>query len=72
MDLQNDNPFRLNFKNLDAATKEKPEQRLRGEVEQKIGTEIKVCATENLLDYNELLDEIAIKNLYRHSFTFTI
>ena len=72
MDMNNHNPFRLNFNNLDAVTQEKLMQRSQDEVEQKSGTEMKAYAMENHLDYNELLEEEAIKNGYNHTFKFTI
>ncbi|WP_350292667.1 hypothetical protein [uncultured Croceitalea sp.] len=40
------------------------------EVERKCGTEMKAYAKENHLDYQEILEEEAIKNLYHYKFKF--
>ncbi len=42
------------------------------EVEQKCGSEMKAYAKENHLDYTEILEEEAIKNLYNYKFMFNI
>ena len=72
MNINLDIPFRLNFNNLDGETQEKLMQQSRHEVEQKCGADIKVYTRENHLDYETLLEEEAIKNLYNHKFKFTV
>jgi len=72
MDINIDIPFRLNFNNLDEETQEKLMQQSKHEVEQRFGAEIKTYAQENDLDYGQLLEEEAIKNLYNHKFKFTV
>jgi len=72
MDINIDIPFRLNFNNLDRETQEKLMQQSKQEVEQKFGEDLKKYAAENYLDYDLLLEEEAIKNLYNHKFKFTI
>ena len=72
MDIHIDIPFRLNFNNLDLETQEKLMQQSKQEVELKFGEDLKTYATENYLDYDSLLEEEAIKNLYNHTFKFTI
>ena len=72
MNINLDIPFRLNFNNLDGETQEKLMQQSRYEVEQQCGADIKVYARENHLDYETLLEEEAIKNLYNHKFKFTV
>ena len=72
MDITIDIPFRLNFNNLDRETQEKVMQQSKQEVEQKIGEDLKKYSAENYLDYDSLLEEEAIKNLYNHKFKFTI
>ena len=72
MDIQIDIPFRLNFNNLDLETQEKLMQQSKYEVELKFGEDLKKYADENYLDYDSLLEEEAIKNLYNHKFKFTI
>lgn len=72
MDINIDIPFRLNFNNLDADTQERLMEQSKREVEQKCGTDMKEYAKENHLDYQEILEEEAIKNLYNYKFMFTI
>ena len=72
MDIHIDIPFRLNFNNLDLETQEKLMQQSKQEVELKFGEDLKKYADENYLDYDSLLEEEAIKNLYNHKFKFTI
>ena len=72
MDIHIDIPFRLNFNNLDLETQEKLMQQSKHEVEHKFGEDLKKCGDENYLDYDSLLEEEAIKNLYNHKFKFTI
>lgn len=72
MDLTIDIPFRLNFNNLDRETQENLMQQSKQEVERKFGKDLKEYAAENYLDYDSLLEEEAIKNLYNHKFNFTI
>lgn len=72
MDIHIDIPFRLNFNNLDLETQEKLIQQSKQEVEYKFGEDLKKYADENFLDYDSLLEEEAIKNLYNHKFKFTI
>ena len=72
MNINLDIPFRLNFNNLDGETQEKLMQQSRHEVEQKIGDAIKAYAQENHLDYDTLMEEESIKNLYNHKFKFTV
>lgn len=65
-------PFRLNFNNLDKETQDKLMQQSKYEVEKRCGLEMRTYAEYNDLDYYELLEEEAIKNLYNHKFKFTI
>ena len=72
MDISIKIPFRLNFNNLDRETQEKIMQKSKQEIERKFGEDLKTYAAENYLDYDSLLEEEAIKNLYNHTFKFTI
>lgn len=72
MDINIDIPFRLNFNNLDGDTQEKLMEQSKKEVEIKFGSEMKIYAQENHLDYQEILEEEAIKNLYNYKFMFTV
>jgi len=60
MDINIDIPFRLNFNNLDGDTQEKLMEQSKKEVEIKFGSEMKIYAQENHLDYQEILEEEAI------------
>lgn len=72
MDIHIDIPFRLNFNNLDLETQENLMRQSKQEVELKFGEDLKKYADKNYLDYDSLLEEEAIKNLYNHHFKFTI
>ncbi|AZQ59855.1 hypothetical protein EJ994_14005 [Maribacter sp. MJ134] len=72
MDINIDIPVRLNFNNLDGDTQEKLMEQSKKEVTLKCGTEMKRYAQENHLDYQEILEEEAINNLYNYKFMFTI
>ncbi|TMM55820.1 hypothetical protein FEE95_14285 [Maribacter algarum] len=72
MDINIDIPFRLNFNNLDGDTQKKLMEQSKKEVALKFGSEMKAYAQENHLDYQEILEEEAIKNLYNYKFMFTI
>jgi len=72
MDINIDIPFRLNFNNLDSETQDKLMEQSRKEVERQCGAEMKAYAEENHLDYQEILEEEAIKNLYHYKFKFDI
>jgi len=72
MDINIDIPFRRNFNNLDGDTQEKLMEQSKKEVALKFGLEMKRYAQENHLDYQEILEEEAIKNLYNYKFMFTI
>ncbi|QCX00605.1 hypothetical protein FGM00_11000 [Aggregatimonas sangjinii] len=62
----------LNYNNLDGETQERLLKQSRKEIETKHGKEIQICAENNLKDYDAILEEEAIRNLYNYKFTFTI
>lgn len=72
MDINIDIPFRLSFNHLDSETQEKLIEQSKEEVERESGSDIRAYADENYLDYETLLEEEAIKNLYNYKFKFTI
>jgi arsenate reductase-like glutaredoxin family protein len=72
MNISIDLPFRLNFNKLDRETQENLVEQSKQEVERKFGENLKTYAAENYLDYDSLLEEEAIKNLYNHKFKLTI
>lgn len=62
----------LNYNNLDAETQNRLLQNSKKEVEQKIGDDLMSFAKVHCLDYDALLEEEAIKNLYSYKFVFNI
>lgn len=63
---------KLNYGNLDAETQERLISKSKAEIESRYGKDLKVYAKENGLDYPKLLEEEALRNLYKYKFTFTI
>lgn len=62
----------LNYNNLDAETQEQLLSKSKQEIEQRYGNDLKAYAQENGLEYSEVLEEEAIRNLYNNKYTFTI
>ncbi len=62
----------LNYNNLDAETQNRLLQNSKHEVEQQSGNDLKAYAIENHLDYETLLEEEAIRNLYNYKYVFNI
>ncbi len=62
----------LNYNNLDAETEERLLQNSKQDVEQQSGNDLKAYAIENHLDYETLLSEEAIRNLYSYQYIFNI
>lgn len=62
----------LNYTNLDAETQERLLAKSKMEISKKYGEEIQVYSNENQLEYDVLLEEEAIRNLYNYKFTFNI
>ena len=62
----------LNYNNLDGETQEKLLTQSRKEIEAKHGKEIQMCAVNNQEDYDAILEEEAIRNLYNYRFIFKI
>ncbi|GAA4954670.1 hypothetical protein GCM10023314_30420 [Algibacter agarivorans] len=62
----------LNYNNLDAETQNRLLQHSKNDVEQKFGSDLKCYAKQQHLDYNALLEEEAIKNLYNYQYVFNI
>lgn len=62
----------LNYNNLDAETQEYLLGKSKKEVLIKYGKELKTYAVENHIEYETLLEEEAIKNLYNYTFVFNV
>lgn len=62
----------LNYNNLDGETQERLLKQSRKEIEEQFGKEIMMFAVQHQKDYDILLEEEAIRNLYNYKFIFTI
>jgi len=62
----------LNFNNLDLKTQQNLIRKSKMEVSTKYGKELKKYSVENHLEYESLLEEETIKNLYNYTFIFKI
>lgn len=62
----------LNYNNLDAETQEHLLTKSKMEISKKYGTELQIYSNENQLEYDVLLEEEVIRNLYNYKFTFSI
>lgn len=62
----------LNYNNLDEETQNRLFSISKEDVENKFGDDLKQYAKEHHVDYDALLDEEAIKNLYTYQYVFNI
>ena len=62
----------LNYNNLDAQTQEHLIAASKEDIEQQFGEQLKAYAKEHHLNYETLLQEEAIRNLYTYSYVFNI
>lgn len=62
----------LNYNNLDEETQQRLLENSKKDVEHYYGEELKSYALEFHLNYEMLLEEEAIKNLYNYHFIFNI
>ena len=62
----------LNYNNLDGETKEQLLKQSRKEIEDKHGKELHIYAVNSQKDYDVVLEEEAIRNLYNYKFVFNI
>ncbi|WP_299317981.1 hypothetical protein [uncultured Maribacter sp.] len=63
---------KLNYNNLDVETQEKLLSTSKAEIEKRFGKDLKTHALENGLNFDELLNEEAIRNLYNYQFMFRL
>ena len=61
----------LNYNNLDGETQEMVLCRSKAEIDRKHGRELWIYAESIQLDFDVILEEEAIKNLYTYRFIFT-
>ena len=62
----------LNFSNLDAETQQHLLSISRAEVESRYGGQLRQYAKSHELDYDELVEQEAICNLYSYDYVFNI
>jgi len=62
----------LNYSNLDAATQESLLTNSKKDIEHKFGDSIKAYAKEHYVNYEQMLEEEALRNLYNYKYVFNI
>lgn len=62
----------LNYNNLDAETQERLLTRSKEDVKSKFGDDLKAFSEQHQLDFEEVLYEEAVKNLYNYKYKFNI
>ncbi|SHG54423.1 hypothetical protein SAMN05444148_0388 [Winogradskyella jejuensis] len=62
----------INFTNLDNETQQKLLSDSKEDVKRKFGNQLKRYAQENHINYDTLLEEEAMRNLYSYNFVFNI
>ena len=60
----------LNYTNLDSETQERLLSMSKKEVENRFGKQLKSYAQQHYVNYDTLLEEEAIRNLYNYNFVF--
>jgi hypothetical protein len=62
----------LNYSNLDAETQERLLATSKKDVEHKFGKSIKAYAKKHFTNYEQMLEEEALRNLYNYKYVFNI
>ncbi len=62
----------LNYNNLDAETQQKLMSDSKQDVARKFGNDLKKYAKKNHINYETLLEEEAMRNLYSYDYVFSI
>ncbi len=62
----------INFTNLDNETQQKLLSTSKEDVEHKFGNQLKQYAKENHINYDALLEQEAMRNLYSYNFVFNL
>jgi len=62
----------LNYSNLNEETKERLFQDSKKEVEQRFGNDLRNYAKQHFKNYNKMLEEEALRNLYNYTYAFHI
>ena len=71
-DLKQKTMIHLNYNNLDEATQERLLSMSRKDVEKRFGEQLKNYAKKHYANYQTLLEEEAIRNLYNYKYVFKI
>ena len=62
----------LNFNNLDAETQQHLLEVSKKDIEGNFGEQLKLYAQQHHLEYEKILQEEAVRNLYQYQYVFTI
>ncbi len=62
----------LNYNNLNEETKERLFQNSKKDVEQQFGDDIRSYAEKHYLNYDTMIEEEALRNLYSYKYIFNI
>lgn len=62
----------LNYNNLDAETQERLLSDSKADVKRRFGKELKAYARKHHLNFDDMLHEEAVKNLYSYTYVFNI
>ncbi|WP_299555284.1 hypothetical protein [Seonamhaeicola sp.] len=62
----------LNYNNLDAETQEWLLSKSKAEIKERHGNELKAFSEQHQLNFEDVLYEEAIKNLYNYKYIFNI
>lgn len=62
----------LNYSNLDAETQARLLENSKEDIESKFGDKLKAYAKEHYVNYEQMLEEEAQRNLYNYTYVFNI
>ena len=62
----------LNYSNLDEETQERLLKNSKEEIESKFGDKLKAFAQKHYVNYEQMLAEEALRNLYNYTYVFNI
>ena len=62
----------LNYSNLDAATQQRLLANSKKDVERIFGNSIRSYAKKHFINYEQMLEEEALRNLYNYTYVFNI
>ena len=62
----------LNYSDLDAATQQRLLETSKKDVERTFGNSIRSYAKKHFINYEQMLEEEALRNLYNYTYVFNI